>query len=296
MNPARGGTSGGARLLLATLVLAWAASWPVVKVGVGALPPLWFAFARYALAAACLFPLVAWRGECRLPRRADWPLVAVSGLLQMAAYSALTGLALTVLPPGRASVLAFSTPIWVVPLAAWWLDEPMPARTIAGVAAGVAGMAAVAAPALQASATQPPGAYAMLAAAAAAWAVTIVFVRAHRFVASPLALAPWQMLLAAAVLLPMALVLEGVPPRAGPRGLAALAYVGPVATAFAYWAMVVVARRLPAATVATALLATPVLGIVLSAWTLGEPIGPELVAGVALVGAGIRLAAPAARR
>jgi drug/metabolite transporter (DMT)-like permease len=38
------------------------------------------------------------------------------------------------------------------------------------------------------------------------------------------------------------------------------------------------------------LLATPSLGILISALTLGEPVGASLVAGVVLIGAGIRLA------
>jgi hypothetical protein len=38
-----------------------------------------------------------------------------------------------------------------------------------------------------------------------------------------------------------------------------------------------------------ALLATPALGISISALTLGEGIGPSLIAGVLLVGTGIRL-------
>ena len=38
------------------------------------------------------------------------------------------------------------------------------------------------------------------------------------------------------------------------------------------------------------LLAAPSLGILISALTLGEPIGVSLIAGVVLTGAGIRLA------
>lgn len=39
-----------------------------------------------------------------------------------------------------------------------------------------------------------------------------------------------------------------------------------------------------------ALLATPSLGILISALTLGEEVGTSLIAGVLLIGAGIRLA------
>jgi len=278
------------RLLLVLLVVTWAVSWPVIKIGVAVMPPLWFACLRYMIAAACLFGLVAARRQLSLPPRADWPLIAVSGLLQMAAYSALTGIALTVLPPGRASVLAFSTPIWVLPLAAWWLGERISRAGLAGVGLGLLGVAAIALPSVRAAGSGQLPAYALLMAAAGAWAVSIVFVRGHRFTASPLALAPWQMLVAGALLLPVALTLEPVPPVPGIAGLAALAYVGPVATAFAYWAVVEAGRQLPTHTIATALLATPSLGILISALALGEEIGLSLIAGVLLIAAGIRMA------
>lgn len=281
------------RSLLILLVLTWAISWPVIKVGVATVPPIWFGCLRYVIAALCLFALVAARRELIWPPRSDWPLIAVSGALQMGAYSALTGLALTILPPGRASVLAFSTPIWVVPLAAWWLHESVPRRAVLGAAIGLAGVVAIAAPSLHADGKEQIFAYAMLMGAAAAWAVSLVFVRGHRFTATALALAPWQMLVAAVLLLPLAITLEGPLPSTGVRGVAALAYVGPIATAFAYWAVVETGRHFRASTMSVALLATPSLGILISSVTLGEAVGASLVAGVVLIGAGIRLATAA---
>jgi drug/metabolite transporter (DMT)-like permease len=275
------------RWLLVMLVLTWAVSWPVIKIGVTSVPPLWFAFLRYAMAAACLFAAAARSGGFELPPRRDWPLVAVSGLLQMALYSALTGIALTELPPGRASVLAFSTPIWVVPLSAWWLGERTTRAGMIGVVLGMAGVVAIAAPSLHAQ--KSLAAYALLLGAAAAWATSIVYVRGHQFAASALALAPWQMLVATVVLLPVALLVEGAPRAPGTAGWAALAYVGPVATAFAYWAVVEAGRQLRPDAMAMGLLATPSLGVIISALTFGERIGTELVAGLLLIAVGIRL-------
>ncbi len=276
--------------LVVVLALVWAISWPVIKVGIATVPPLWFGCFRYAIATACLVGLVAARGQLAVPPRADWPLVAISGALQMAAYSALTALALVVVPPGRASVLAYSTPIWVAPLAAWKLRERPSRRAALGGILGIAGVIAIAAPALRADATAPLVAYAMLLAAAGAWAISITAVRAHRFVATPLALAPWQTLVATVLLLPVALAVDGAPPSLTARGAASLAYVGPIATAFAYWAVVEAGRRVRANTLAIGLLATPSLGVLISALTLGEPIGGALVAGIALIAIGICLA------
>ncbi|HEY9504334.1 MAG TPA: hypothetical protein VIQ27_00070, partial [Gemmatimonadales bacterium] len=49
-------------------------------------------------------------------------------------------------------------------------------------------------------------------------------------------------------------------------------------------------RRHPAGTLAMALLATPALGLMISALTLRESVDAPLFVGLVLVGAGIRLA------
>jgi drug/metabolite transporter (DMT)-like permease len=149
------------------------------------------------------------------------------------------------------------------------------------------GVLAIAAPSVHGGPKQTI-AYVMLSGAAASWAISIVAVRAHRFTATTLALAPWQMLVAAWLLLPLAIVFEGAPRPIGISGAASLAYVGPIATAFAYWAVVEAGRHFQASTMSMALLATPSLGILISALTLGEAVGVSLIAGVVLIAAGIR--------
>ena len=274
--------------MLLSLVLIWAVSWPVIKIGVGQVSPIWYGFLRYGIAALILFAVVAARQELALPPRSDLSLVVVSGALQMATYSALTGLALTILPPGRASVLAFSTPVLVAPLAAWRLGERVSPKIAAGVMIGCAGIVIIASPSFAVGGTQAL-AYAMLMGAAAAWAITIVTVRGHRFKSSALALAPWQMLIAAALLLPVAISVEGLPKPFTLVSAATLAYVAPVATAFAYWAVVEAGRRFAASTMSMALLATPSVGLLISAWALDEPVNASLLAGVVLTATGIRL-------
>ncbi|WP_315838781.1 DMT family transporter [Bradyrhizobium prioriisuperbiae] len=271
-----------------SLVLIWAVSWPVIKIGIGQIPPIWYGCLRYAIAALILFGLVAVRGELALPPRSDLSLVVISGALQMAAYSALTGLALTILPPGRASVLAFSTPVLVAPLAAWRLGEKMSSKIAAGVMIGCAGIVIIASPSFAIGGKQAM-AYAMLMGAATAWAIAIVTVRGHRFKSSALNLAPWQMLIAAMLLFPVAMFIEGFPGQFTLLGVATLAYVAPVATAFAYWAVVEAGRRFAASTMSMALLATPSLGLLISAWVLDEPINASLLTGVLLTATGIRL-------
>lgn len=276
--------------LLGSLVCIWAVSWPIIKIAVKEVPPIWLGFLRYTIAASLMFAAVAITRNMVMPLKSDWPLIVVSGSLQMAAYAALTGLALVALPPGRASVLAFSTPIWVVPLGAWLLSERMSPRNLVGVAFGMLGIAAIASPVLLQARVDEAIAYLALVLASMCWALSIVFVRRHRFTASTFALAPWQMLISSLLLLPFALLFEGSLPAPGPTGFLALAFLGPVSTGFAYWAVVETGRYFRAGTMSVALLATPSLGIVISAVTLGEAIDHVLIAGVVMVACGIWMA------
>lgn len=284
------GRRGGPVALLVALVLIWAASWPIIRVAVQDVPPVWLGVLRYAIATAIVLPAVFLTGGWRLPPRQDWSLIIVSGTLQMGAYGALMAYALTTLPPGRASVIAYSTPLWVVPLAAVWLGERTSVRAGSGVLLGMAGLLCIAAPSMTANDGAAISAYIALAAASLAWAITIVFVRGHRFTASPFQLAPWQMLTAAVILLPAAIGLEGAPPPFSDKALWALAFVGPVSTAFAYWATVEAGRHFRASTISMSLLATPCLGILISAWFLGEHVDGSLSAGLLLVVLGIAMA------
>src|SRR3546814_14990154 len=87
----------------------------------------------------------------------------------------------------------------------------------------------------------------MLLAAAHAWSVAILHIRAHKWDSSPLQLAPWQMLLAVPPLALLSWLTEdwGGIRWSGETALV-LAYNGPLATAFCFWAVVSVTRALPA--------------------------------------------------
>ena len=91
------------------------------------------------------------------------------------------------------------------------------------------------------------------------------------------------------LLLPFAIAVDGVLPPMNARGVASLAYVGPIATAFAYWAVVEVGRYVRATTMSVALLAVPSLGLLISALTFHEAVNVSLGLGVVLIAAGVLL-------
>lgn len=284
--------------LLAAVVLLWGANWPVMKAGLGHAGPLWFAATRFITGAACLFAVVAAMGRLRLPPRGDWPIVASVGLLQMMLFCILVMIALQRVPPGRSAVLAYTTSLWVIPLATVLLGERVSRWKAVGTMLGLAGVAVLFNPAaLDWSDSGLVWGHVLLLGAAVIWAVCIIHVRGHRWQSGPLELAPWQMLLAAVPLTVAALVLEGPVPGDFTAGFWLVTlYVGPVATGFCFWAVVALNRRLPATTLATAMLATPAVGILTSAVSFGETLGPAVLAGMALILAGMATVVLADRR
>ncbi len=299
MNPAPAAASAGrGAALLAITVVFFGTGWPVVKLGLEAATPLWFAVGRTGLCAAVAATLLVLLRRFAAPGRDDLPLVLSVGGLQMAAFFACTHFGLEHLTASRSVVLAYTTPLWVVPLGALALAEPMGRRGLAGCALGLAGLGVLLGPALLAA--RAPAALAgeaWLLAAAFVWALAIVHARTRAWRLSALQLLPWQMGLACVLLALAAIVFEpGGRIAGGADGLAALAWLGMVVGPIGAWAASAAARELPARVSAIGFLGVPVLGVVASSLWLGETLGVDMLAGGALVVAGLALAAAPRRR
>ena len=66
-----------------------------------------------------------------------------------------------------------------------------------------------------------------------------------------------------------------------------LAYNGPLATAFAFWASVSIQRALPSTTVSLSYLAVPACGLIVSTLWLGESLPVTLILGGVLIILGV---------
>ena len=281
---------GGALLLFAVVVLAWGFNWPVTKMIVHSISPLWTAALRSLIATVALLCLLSAQGNLIIPRRGDLPVVFGIALPHMVAFSSLVAIGIQFVPAGRAIVLGYTTPLWVIPAARLFLGEPITRRHLMGGGVAFAGLALMFNPAAfdwgDRRALLGNG---LLLLAASCWAVSIVYVRAHRWISTPFQLVFWEALLASLLLALLAILFDGIPHiEWTPRLSLLLLYGGVVGNALAYWAIAMVNRSLPAATTSLGLLATPVVGT-LSAAILGEPIGPTLLCAMALIVSGIAL-------
>lgn len=279
--------------LLAMLVLIWGSNWPIMKMGLHHIQPLWFASFRLMLGTVTMALLLAPMGRLRLPPRGDWPVVLSLGLLNMGLFIMLTNLALMVVPAGRSAILAYTTPLWVAPGAALFLGEKLSPGRIFGVALGLGGVLVLFNPLgfdwSDRSAVMGNG---LLLLAALMWAGAILHIRGHRWQSSPLDLTPWQLLVGLVPVLPLAIFVEGPPRPDGSFELIwTLAYNGTLATGLAFWAMVTVNRLLPALTVSLSFLCVPAGGLAFSALLLGETISATNLGGLILIAGGVAMVA-----
>ena len=278
---------------LLTVVLAWGLVWPVNKVLLESLSPLWVMALRSAIATVALFAISGVRGRLARPPRADVPVALSITLLHMIGFGVLAAWGLQTVPTGRSVVLAYTTPLWVVPGAALFLGERLTRRRVVGVVIGLGGLLVLFNPlAFDWTSREAVLGNGAIILAALLWAASILHIRAHRWQSTPFHLVPWEMLLATVILIPLARAADG--PLAASwdaRFTALMFYAGIPGTAVAYWATAAASRALPAVTTSLGLLATPVVSTVIATFWLGEPLTLSLVIAIALILGGITIGA-----
>jgi drug/metabolite transporter (DMT)-like permease len=277
--------------LLAAIAVAWGTSWPIIKAVLQYLPPMWTTGLRSAIGTAILFAISASRGAVVLPRRGDVPVVLNIALLHMVAFTGLISIGLQFVPAGRSVVLGYTTPLWVTIGARLFLGETLTASRMLGLVVGLSGLVFLFDPStFDWGNRDAVVGNALVLLAALCWAVSILHVRAHKWISTPFQLVPWQALLATCILMLLALTFEGLPHIEWSAHLVGLLlYGGAIGIALPYWAMQTVNRSLPAITTALGLLAVPIVGVACSSIALGEPLSFALFAATVLIISGIAI-------
>ncbi len=272
-------------VLLALITLFWGVNWPAMKLAVSAIPVWDFRVLCLAVGGLGLLAIAAATGQPWRPTRDEWPKLALVAVFNIVGWHLFSGWGVSLMASGRASIIAFTMPLWAAFLAVWLLAEPLTRRKLAGLALGLSGLATLIAPDVSAVGARPWGAAVMLG-AAVSWATGVVLMKRFAWRLSTAALAGWQLLVG---LLPVGL---GALAFGGPSGwaaeisaaqLAAIAYAATVPMIFCHWAWFTVVRLFPASIASLGLMAVPVVGVLSGAALLGEAIGLAEVAALLLV-------------
>ena len=286
---------------LAVAVMVLGAAWPVTKVALlqGA-SPSWFAFGRAAMSMVVAGGVVAATRGLRVPGRADWPAVLAIGGLQLGAFFAFAHAAVAWVPAGRTAILSNATLIWAVPIALLLTGEAISARRWVATALGAAGVVALVGPwAVDWTSGPALVGNGFLLGASLSWAVSMAIVRRYPARQSMFRLLPWTFAVAAAMLLPMALIQAGGLHGGGVwtrTSLVCIGLIGLVMAPIGTWCIVEATRALPLIVASVGFLAGPAVGLLISAAFLGEELTASVLLGTALILGGAALAAGSAGR
>jgi probable blue pigment (indigoidine) exporter len=273
-------------LVAAIAPIAWGSTYVVTAQLLPAESPLWASVLRALPAGLLLLSLPARETGRRLPRGSWWWRSAVLGVLNVGAFFILIYLAAQLLPSSLAAMLMATSPA-VMMLLAWPLLRERPhILSLIGAVLGFAGVALMLSTGT--AATNPSGVIASLAAMTMS---SLGFVLTKRWGAGVplLSLAAWQLTAGGLAIVPIALLIEGLPTQFTVTELLGFAYVTLIATAVAYVAWFSALRHLSAGAVGLMGLLNPVTGVVLGALIAGEAFTGLQLLGMTLVLLGIVL-------
>jgi len=281
----------------AVTVLVLGLNWPVMTFGVATIPPLWLTSMRLLGAGVGIAALLWVRGGLRRPPRSDYAVVGSVAIVRLALVFGLVTSALLFVPPGRASLLTHTAGLWAAPLGAWFLSERLTRGRAIALLVGIAGIALLMEPWTLRITDRATIGYAMLVTAAIATAASTVHMRGHRWASSPMALMPWQLLIAGCLSAVAAVSVAGAPRLAWDlREIGVVAYQVVLAGGVGVWGTITISRALPATSTGIVMMAVPVIGVASSVLAVGELLTPATLAGMGVVLAAIAANVLADRR
>ena len=257
--------------LLGALTLAWGLNWVAMKVALAEVPPWLFRSMCLGIGSAVLFLALRLGGQ-KIPwPRGQWARLWMLALLNITVWNMLVAYGLTMIPSGRASILAYTMPALAIPLSIWLLGERFTWKKALGLLLGLGGLALLLGEAYAAIGAAPLGSL-MVLGAAVSWALGTVLQKKYPMSMAPAPYTAWIMLLGGVPIYIGAALFED------PRVLAdvsARAWLGTaynvfIAFAFAHWAWIKLATSVSVTVFSLSILVIPPVAVLGGIVLLGE--------------------------
>jgi len=257
--------------VLASLTLAWGFNWTALKVALSEVPPWTFRSMCLGFGAAVLFTALRAGGQRLVLPTGQWGRLWLLALLNITSWNMLVAFGVALIPSGRAAILAYTMPVWAVPLSIWLLGERVTGTKLLGLVLGLGGLTLLLLESFAGIGRAPLGAL-LIVGAAVSWACGTVLQK-RLPVNMPAGLyTAWIMLLGGVPIFIGALLFEDVRDlrNVGLWPALGTAYNVFIAFAFAHWAWIKIATSVPVSVFSISMLLIPVVGVVSGMLFLGE--------------------------
>lgn len=274
------------------LCLIWGSTWMFIKLGLQDLPPFTFAGVRFVIAALILGCIVVWRRRS-LPRsRAEWWLIAGTGILSFTINYGLLFWGEQRTSSGLAAILQTIIPVFGLIIAHFYLpEERITPPKIFGVLLGIVGVAIIFSN--QMTHEKPAALWGSIAIVIGAFgaAYANVLVKAHGGKIDLATLALGQMICGMIPLLIVGVTTEGNPFKLQwtPLALVSLCYLAVVGSAVAFLLYYWLVRNIKVTNTMLIPLVTPLIAVTLGMLVLDESLTWRIAVGSLAIMSGIGL-------
>jgi len=276
--------------------LIWGTTYLAIRISLESIPPLLMAAIRWIVAGGLLIGGLVLRGE-RLPRRGEWPALALLGILLLGFGNGAVVWAEQTVPSGLTAVLVATAPFWMVGIDALMAGgDRLTLRRSFGLIVGFCGIVMLVWPEIRVGEAGRAflGGVVSAQIACIGWAVGSSYARArgrgHAKDENVLATAAFEMLFGGMALLAVSLALNETSRLTfTARSASALGYLIFVGAIAGFSAYTYALKHLPVATVSLYAYVNPIIAVVLGTLMLKEPFNARIVLAGLIVLAGSAL-------
>lgn len=275
---------------LVILTLVWGTNWPLFTYAVQEVSVWTFRAIALPLAGSVLLLVARGRGlSLRVPHE-DWSTLVAASAAYLVVWNIASTYAAVLLPSGQAALLGFTMPLWTALISVTVLGQRLSPRLLVALALGAVAVGLLMSRSLGAYAQAPLG-FAVGLLSALGWAIGTLILKRRPPQAPALVLTGWQLLIASAAVVPMALALgEGPWFLPSPTSIAAIAYIALMPMCLGNVAWFSIVGLLPAQIAGLSSILVPMVAMVSGAVVHGEPLGPVQWTAMACSGAALWLA------
>jgi drug/metabolite transporter (DMT)-like permease len=282
--------------LFIAVVLLWGLNWPMMKMALTELD--FWVFRTWCVVAGTIWFLgyhIKTGTSLAIPFE-YWGRLFICALCNVAGWNILSASGLSLLPSGRAGILAYTMPLWVVLLSRPLLNEALSPKRVAAITIGMVGIALLLVDEFNALKAAPIGAMLMVA-SGFVWAIGIILTKGFPRTIPTTTITFWSFVIGGwPILLGAFATSHSAWVPSGNAAWAGLLFNVIVVFGFCWFAWNELVRALPAQVAGISSLAVPIVGFVSGMLLLGETPRPfDYLALIAIVIAVTMVLLPARR-
>lgn len=277
-------------LILASVIIIWSISFPIIRELELILSAQTIVFYRVLVVCVFMFIFVKIKYKRILFSRKDLKLILIIGLMQIFGCLSLITTGLEFIPASGAIFIAYSTPLFIIPISLILKMNSLNIKSLVGLIIGFLGLFILFVSIINSNNNSWFG-IAVLLLSTLSWSISIILIRRLNWHGDLIKLLPWQLLvgLIAIILFNHTLYFQVSFDKINIKSIVEILFLSFGATGYAFWASTYISRKFTPQVSSLSFMLTPILGTLFSFFIFKEEAGILLISSQILIFMGITI-------